>query len=154
VRIHRIATVVVSCFSAIAVSLSAREPKTPANTNAYRHGTTTCLQGSDGPGVKLLLRQNSRCEGRVSYPYLEVDIRELPVSAHKSISIGADNWAFRCPDPKDSCQQSLSGKVVFDHFEGTVGSQHLHFVPAGLPCFDSESDTGGFFIYPSVFGAW
>lgn len=120
-RTHRIATVVVSCFAAIAVSLSAREPKTPVNTNAYPHGTTSCLQGSDGPGVKLLLRQNSQCEGRASYPYLEVDIRELPVSVHKSISIGADNWAFRCPDPKESCQQSLSGKVVFDHFEGTVG---------------------------------
>ncbi len=120
-RIHRIVIAVVSGFVAIGVCSFAREPS--INANAYSHGTTSCLQGSDGPGVKLLLRQNKQCEGTVSYPYLEVDIKKLPILVHKSISIGADNWAFSCPSPKDSCQQFLSGKVVFDHFEETVGKE-------------------------------
>jgi hypothetical protein len=106
VRTHRIVTAVVSCFVAVAVSLSAREPKPPA-ADFYSHGTTTCLQGGDGPGIRLYL-ENAHCEGKVSYPHLELDIRELPISVHKSITIGRDNWAFRCPTPKDSCQQALS----------------------------------------------
>ena len=69
------------------------------------------------------MRQNSRCEGRVSHPYLEIDIRELPIVVHKSITIGENNWAFRCPNPKESCEQSLGGKIVFDHFEETAGEK-------------------------------
>lgn len=122
-RTHCTVTIAVVCIIAIALSLSARETKASVNANAYSHGETTCLQGNDGPGVRLRLRQNSRCEGRISYPYLEIDIRELPVAAHKSITIGADNWAFKCRDPKESCEQSLSGKIVFDHFEDTAGKE-------------------------------
>jgi hypothetical protein len=121
VRTHRIVTAAVSCFVAIAVSLSAREPK-PSNADAYSHGTTTCLQGGDGPGVRLFL-ENAHCEGKVSYPHLELNIRELPISIHKTFSIGADNWAFRCPNPKESCQQALAGQVVFDHFEENAGRE-------------------------------
>ena len=122
-RTHCIVAIAVACFSAITFSLPAREAKGPEDANAYSHGETTCLQGNDGPGVRLRLRQNSRCEGRVSYPYLEIDIRELPIVVHKSITIGENNWAFRCPNPKESCEQSLGGKIVFDHFEETAGKE-------------------------------
>jgi hypothetical protein len=50
-----------------------------------------------------------------------MDVREQPISIHKSISIRADNRAFRCPNPKESCEQAQSGTVVFDHFEDTSG---------------------------------
>ena len=93
------------------------------NVNAYSHGETTCLQGDEGPGICLRLRQDSHCEGRTSYPYLEIDLRELPITVRKSITIGADNWAFRCADPKESCEQALGGKIVFDHFEETAGKE-------------------------------
>lgn len=105
----------------VAFLSSSHESKGSEETSAYSHGETTCLQGDEGPGVRLRLRQNSRCEGRVSYPYLEIDIRELPIVVHKKIAIGEDNWAFRCPDPEESCEQSLGGTIVFDHFEQTPG---------------------------------
>lgn len=60
-----------------------------------------------------------------------MDIREVPITVHKKITVGADNLAFRCPDQKESCEQSLSGEIVFDHFEGkeirTDGSYELRF---------------------------
>jgi hypothetical protein len=121
VRIHLTATIVVSCVITLAFSSSAGEPKRSANGNAYPYGTTTCLQGDKGPGVQLFLKQYKRCEGKVSQPYLELDIREQSIPVHESISIGAQNWAFRCPNPKESCEQALSGSVVFDHFEDTSG---------------------------------
>ena len=147
-RTLRIVTTVASCFVALAFSFSAPEPKRSENANAYPHGTTTCMEGSNGPGVELFLKQDSRCEGKVSYPYLEVDAREWPI--HKSIRIGAENWAFRCLNPKESCEQALSGNVIFDHVEGnlengTDGSYELRFsggrsetghfkVDCGIPC--------------------
>jgi hypothetical protein len=121
VRTHWIVTAVVSGSVAVAVSLSAREPR-PSNSDTYSHGTTTCLQGVDGPGIRLYL-ENAHCEGKVSYPHLELDIRELPISAHKNISIGANNGAFKCPTPKESCQQALAGKIVFDPFEENAGTE-------------------------------
>ena len=75
----------VFCFVAVAVSLSAREPERPANV--YPYGTTTCLQGNDGPGLRLFLKQRRSCEGKLSYPYLELHIKEQPISVHKSITI-------------------------------------------------------------------
>lgn len=120
-RTHWAATILISCLIALAFSLSAREPKGSVNANAYPYGTTTCLQGIDGPGLRLFLRQDRRCEGKVSPPYLEMDVREQPISIHKSISIGADYRAFRCLNPKESCEQAQSGTVVFDHFEDTSG---------------------------------
>jgi hypothetical protein len=119
VRTHWIVTVVASCFIAVALSLSALEQKHPINANAYPYGTTTCLQGDMGPGVQLFLKQYRRCEGKVSHPYLEVDIREQPIPVHESISIGAENWAFRCLTSKGSCEQALSGNIIFDHLEDT-----------------------------------
>ena len=86
-------------------------------------------------------------EGGVSYPYLELDVRERPIP--KSIRIGADNWGFKCPSPRESCIQAVSGSVVFDHFEGnlengTDGFYELKFsggtsesrfkVDYGMPC--------------------
>jgi hypothetical protein len=65
--------------------------------------------------------QNRRCEGKVSCPYLEVDITEEPISVHKNFSIGADNRAFRCGNAKESCEQAVSGEVIFDHFEDISG---------------------------------
>jgi hypothetical protein len=123
VRTHWIVPIVASCFIAVALCSSAREQKGPVNTNAFPHGTTTCLQGDKGPGVQLFLEQYRHCEGQVSQPYLEVDIREQPIPVHKTISIGAENWAFRCLNPKESCEQALSGNVVFDHFEDISGKE-------------------------------
>jgi len=116
VRIHLIVAITVCT-----VSFSTREMRETGSANAYSHGETTWLQGDDGPGIRLRLRQSNQCEGKVSYPYLEVDIRELPIAVHKSIPIGADNWAFRCPDARESCEQSRGGTIVFDHLEETVG---------------------------------
>ena len=133
-RTHWIVATAPACFIAVALSVSAHDTKQSVNMNAYSHGSTTCLQGSDGSGVRLRLRQNSRCEGNVAYPYLEIDIRQMPISVHKSITIGADNWAFRCPSPKESCEQSSSGKIVFNHLDvasgkdiQTDGSYELRF---------------------------
>jgi hypothetical protein len=120
----------VSCFIALAFSFSAPEPKRSENANGYPHGTATCLEGDNGPGVQLSLKQDSRCESKVSYPHLELDIRERPI--HRNISIGSENWAFKCPSPKEGCEQALSGTIVFDHLEGnlengTDGSYELRF---------------------------
>src|SRR5579864_3089693 len=99
-RTNWTATVVVCCFTTISLFLPAREPDRSVDANGYSHGTMTCMTGGDGPGTRLLFRQNRGCEGITSYPYLEVDITELPILVHKSITIGPDNWAFRCPSPK------------------------------------------------------
>ena len=80
-RTHWIVPIVAFCFMAVAFCLSAREQKRPVNANAYPYGTTTCLQGNQGPGVQLFLKQYRHCEGQVSQPYLEVDIREQPISS-------------------------------------------------------------------------
>jgi hypothetical protein len=122
-RTHSILTTVASCFIAVALVSSASDQKRPINSSAYPYGATTCLQGDKGPGVQLFLKPHRRCEGKVSQPYLEVDIREQPIPAHKSISIGAENWAFRCLNPNDSCEQALSGNIMFDHLEDTSGKR-------------------------------
>ncbi len=138
-RTHWIVTAVVSgsVAVAVAVSLSAREPK-PSDADAYLHGTTTCLQGGDGPGIRLYL-ENARCDGKVSCPHLELDIRQLPIWSHKDIVIGADNWAYRCPNPRESCQQALSGKVVFDHFEENARRE----IPRTDGHYELRFDSGG-----------
>jgi hypothetical protein len=64
------------------------------------------------------LTQKKTCEGRRSYPRLEIDIREQPVPVRKTIVIGPDNSAFRCSSPEKSCEQLVSGELVFEHFEG------------------------------------
>jgi len=110
-----------ACFTAIALSVAAPKAKQSESMPAYSHGTTGCLQGNDGPGVRLRLRQSSRCEGNVLYPYLEIDVRQLPISVHKKITIGPDNWAFSCPGPKQSCEQSSSGEIMFNHLDEASG---------------------------------
>lgn len=108
----------------IAIFLLAGDTKDSAHPNAYSHGTTTCLEGSNGPGLQLQLRQTARCEESWQvYPHLEIDIRERPIRVHRSVIIGPENWAFRCLDPKESCEQALSGKLVFEHFEEKAGKK-------------------------------
>jgi hypothetical protein len=113
---HQKITVLLCCLSGLALSLPASQAD-----GAYPYGTTTCLQGNDGTGVRLFLRQTLGCEGKVTCPYLEVDVTEKPVPIQKDISIGTDNRAFRCRNAKESCEQAVSGDVIFDHFEGISG---------------------------------
>ena len=101
----------------IAVSLAANPMKGSGDSNSYSHGTVMCLQGNDGPGLRLVLTQTKTCEGRSSYPRLEIDIRVHPIPLHKSIPIGSENGAFMCTEPEQSCQQFLAGEIVFEHFE-------------------------------------
>ena len=105
------------CLVLVAVFSFSDETKQSVDSNAYSHGTMTCLQGNDGPGLRLLLTQKKTCEGRLSYPRLEIDIREQPVSVRKSVIIGPENLAFRCLNAKESCEQFLSGELVFEHLE-------------------------------------
>ena len=88
-----------------------------ADANTYPHGTTTCLAEVGIRGIRLFLTKTSRC-GANPYPYVEIDIRELPIAVEKNIVIGPDNWAFRCLSAKEACEQIPSGKIVFDHLDG------------------------------------
>jgi hypothetical protein len=97
----------------------------PMKPASYSHGTkTSCFFGIDGPGIRLSLRQQDRCDRPPSdfaYPYLEIYIKEQPIPVHKSIRIGPINLAFICANPKESCKRFVSGKVIFNHFEETSG---------------------------------
>ena len=104
------------CLSGLALSVPTSQP-----TGAYPYGTTTCLQGNDGNGLRLYLRHKLGCEGKVTCPYLEVDVTDIPVPVQKRISIGTDNRAFRCHDARESCEQAVEGDVIFDHFEDISG---------------------------------
>ena len=90
--------------------------KSSVASSAYSHGTLTCLQGTAGPGVRLILTQTKTCEESSSYPRLEIDIKVQPVPLHKTIAIGSENGAFRCTESRQSCQQFISGEIVFEHF--------------------------------------
>lgn len=98
------------------LTLLSRLVGSQVGADTYSHGTTTCLEGNDGPGIKLFLTQKNLC-GTNAYPYTEIDIRELPVKVQKDIVIGPENWAFRCLNAKEACEQVPSGKIVFDHLE-------------------------------------
>ena len=110
-------------FVTVALIFSLLAVRASGTGGAYSHGETSCLQGNDGPGLRLRLRQNGRCEGRVTYPYLEIDIRELPIAAHREIRIGAENWARKCLSSNESCEESLGGTITFDHLDETPGKQ-------------------------------
>ena len=131
-RTDWIVAAALACLMGIVLSVSARETQRPASTDAYPHGALSCLQGDGGPGLRLRLRPSRRCEGN-AYPHLEIDVRELPITVHKSIIIGPENWAFRCPSLKESCEQSTSGEIVFNHLDKagkddrTDGSYELRF---------------------------
>src|SRR5579864_5348805 len=102
------------------MSLTFRASGVPASANAdgYSHGNMACLQGTDGEGIRLTLNQHRRCDGQgPRYPYLKVYVREVPVQVNKPFIIGETNWAFICPNPKESCKQFRSGQVMFNHFE-------------------------------------
>jgi len=90
-------------------------PATQAGSHAYSNGTTNCIQGVNGPGLALYLGSNEACVTAIPpHPYLEIDVRELPVPIGKVIAIGPTNWAFRCPSSRESCGQALSGTVALD----------------------------------------
>jgi hypothetical protein len=97
----------------VTVSLAANPTK---RSVAYSHGTLECLQGNDGPGLRLVLTETKTCEGRPCYPRLEIDVKVQPIPLHRSIVIDSENGAFRCIEPKQSCEQFLSGELVFEHF--------------------------------------
>jgi hypothetical protein len=99
------------------------DPKPSTNGNAYFYATTTCIGGDGGPGVRLFLKQFNQCRGRASYPYLRIDIREQPILPGKNIAIGDDNLAVRCLSARQSCDQAISGNILFDHFEELSGKE-------------------------------
>jgi hypothetical protein len=99
------------------------DPRPSATANAYVYAITTCIGGEGGPGVRLFLKQSSQRQGRTSYPYLRIDIREQPILAQKNIAIGGDNSAIRCLGARQSCDQAISGNILFDHFEDFSGKE-------------------------------
>jgi hypothetical protein len=112
-------------FLPLAAFMSADEAAKQSSSNAYTHGFISCLEGSDGPGTVLFLRPDPECNSRMTYPYLEIDIRERPVPTNQKIIIGGSNWAFQCVDAKSACQQFSSGELMFNHFE-TVDKKGIH----------------------------
>ena len=85
------------------------------------------------------MRQRHQCDGSETYPYLEMDIREQPIAVNQSLAIGDTNSAVRCLNPKKSCEQFVSGEIMFNHFEEisskgiqTDGWYELRF-STGLP---------------------
>lgn len=106
----------------ILVALSfARERKSSVDARPYSHGEMLCHEEHERLGIRLRLRQTRRCEGGLSYPYVELDIGESPIPLHKRITIGVNIWAMRCMKPNEACEQSSSGTVVFDPFEKRTG---------------------------------
>lgn len=94
----------------IAVSLAANPTQRSA---PYSHGTLMLLQGNEGPGRRLVLTKT--CGGRSSYPRLEIDVKVHAIPLHRRIVIGSENWAFRCVEPKQSCERFLSGELIFEN---------------------------------------
>jgi len=93
---------------------------------AYLYGTRDCIEGVNGPGIAFYLRTEKGCPRQFPlYPYLEIDIRQWPISIGKPITIGPDNWALRCPSSHDGCAQAISGTVVFDHSTDPTGDRTI-----------------------------
>jgi len=99
------------------LTLSAPGTTDAANPDGYSHAAATCLQGSDGTGLRLRLRQRHHCDGSDTYPYLEIDVREQAIAVNKSLAIGDTNSAFRCQSSKKSCKPFVSGEIMFNHLE-------------------------------------
>ena len=62
----------------------------------------------------LVLRKTIGCAAN-PYPRVEIEIRKLPIAVGKNIIIGPDNWAFRCLNAVEPCEQVPSGVIVFDY---------------------------------------
>ena len=103
-------------------ALHGDDPKSSAN-HAYPYATVACIGGQDGPGVRLYLKQFGQCQGRISYPYLRIDIRQQPIPVQKKIVIGDDNSAIRCLSASQACEQATSGNILFDHFDEFSGKE-------------------------------
>ena len=117
-------TLLLLFVAAVVLTLFASGKTTePVNADGYSHGTMSCLQGIDGSGVRLRLRQRRHCDGEGSDPYLKIDIRELPVQVNTRITVGDISSAFKCRSPKGSCEQFRSGAVIFNHFEEINGKE-------------------------------
>jgi hypothetical protein len=106
-------------------------PATPsasdrAEGGGYSHATIGCLQGGKGPGFRLVLAKDGRCGTLVTYPNIDVDVRELPTKGGKTwkVNIGLQTWAFRCRDSNEPCQQASSGTIVFDTLGGAQEGDH------------------------------
>jgi hypothetical protein len=75
-----------------------------------------------------------------------LDIRELPISVHKTIIIGPDNWAFRCPDSEGLVPTSFVRPGVLDHFEENAGRQIPRTDGYYELRFNSGSESGPFIV--------
>jgi hypothetical protein len=104
-------------LAAVSVPLPSLHPTLSAD--GYSHGKVSCLQGNDGTGIRLQLSEHRQCEGQALHSYLEIDVRELPITVDKSIAIGDTSSAFRCNQPNTKCEQFQSGQIMFNHFEET-----------------------------------
>ncbi len=88
-----------------------------SKASVYSHATgLSCNFGRDGQAVRLFLSNSRNCEGS-RYPYLEIDIQQLPIRSKHRITIGEDNSAFRCLGGREACEQARSVVVVFDRYE-------------------------------------
>lgn len=106
----------VAVLTVVLLSLSQVGPLAKTEAEAYSVAVRGCIRGENGPGVAFYLGTGRGCPKTFpSYPYLEIDIRQWPIPTGKPITIGPDNWAFRCPSSHEGCAQAISGTVVFDH---------------------------------------
>jgi hypothetical protein len=110
-------------FILLVSPLRGDDPKPSANANSYLYATTTCIGGEGGPGVRVFLKQFRQCQGNTTYPYLRIDIREQSILAQKNIAIGGGNSAVRCLSARQSCDEAISGNILFDHFEEFSGKE-------------------------------
>jgi hypothetical protein len=128
----------------MAAQLSSREqPKVPSY---YHASSLICVVGKDAPGVRLFLTKSLSCE-RLKHPYIEIDIQQPAIQSTKRIVIGEDNQSYRCLDPREACEQALSGVVVFDRYQEKNAKGKLE--TAGrfdLKFRGSETESGSFTV--------
>lgn len=112
--------------SIMVVLLNGAAPVIKATPAAYLYGTKSCIEGENGPGTAYYLSTEKGCPKAIpSYPYLEIDIREQPTPIGKAVTIGPENWAFRCPSLHEGCAQAVSGSAVFDHSTDPTGDRSI-----------------------------
>jgi hypothetical protein len=101
-------------LAGFAVLLASMTPLTSfhekqAANSPYSHGTMTCLGEKNTPGIRFFLTQTNTCNAN-PYPRLEIEIRKMPIATQQNIIIGPDNFAFRCPNVDEACEQISTGK--------------------------------------------
>jgi hypothetical protein len=97
-----------------------------ADRGDFSHATIGCLEGEKAPGSRVILSQEGRCDVGITYPNLDLHLKELPAKGEKlwKFNIGPENWAFRCLSSNDPCEQARSGTVVFDKLSATEEGEH------------------------------